>query len=592
MITFSGTPNAGLFPREMVVSGGLLIHPGRTVHYGRISPEEARKIFIRDGLVPGNMDAESQWLVKHKKMLDDVTECEIRLRRPDALFDFDAVEDRFLAMLPPEVCSLKTMNEWIEKSKSDPAIPFKEAMTEEGASVDWDYDFPDWLEFLGCPFEIKYNYDPGEASDGAVLLCPEDQLNMMPDWIVDWTVPGWLPEKVRLLLKSLPKDIRGRMTQLNEKADAFCRDLKDGKVFCEKPLLECLSDYFSNLMDEDIEPSDFSTDKMPGYLTYKIGVVRKDGSLKSLTVGSMPDRSAGGSKLSRRFKAADEWIVSGVSDWPGDCPEKIEIDRQSGTFASVALTDESKSVGRHVFLDPREAALSHRNGLVRLYRLLDNDHIKFCGRNINLSKDTHMFLSVQDKESGFSQDIVSTSIYKSLTASGVVDIRTEEVFRKRFDEGRHNLYAELQETIKTIESAVAERNRIAALIKGKSGNSAMEDSIDDIESELEFYFRPGFIRYPLMLENYPRYLRALRLRTERMIGDPAKDRLKMKQVDYFDERFALSISSVADFGRSFALQEFAMALQEWRIAVFAPEVGTSMKISETRLQSLWDNLKL
>jgi len=576
--------------REMVTSGGLLIHPGRSVHYGRLRPAEARTVFIRDALVPADLDTKGKWLDLHRKMLAEIKRRELKLRRPDALLDVEAVAAHFEKIVPPDVCSVKTLELWLEQSKTRLAMNIDDAMMELSTPVDWD-DFPDQMEFLGHPVKLEYHYDPGEELDGVVIICPEDQLNLLPDWIVDWTIPGWLQEKVRLLARALPKDLRVRLNPLSDSVDAFIEGVRDGSVFTERLLLECLADFFSARIGSKIRPDDFADTRLPGYLTFKVGVMDKFGQLKSITVG-MPDRTAAGSRLSRRFKGAGDWLVTGVTDWPGDCPETVEVDAASNTQGYPALADEGETVGRQVFLDPREAKVAHRRGLVRLYRILQSDHIRFLKKNMPLSNTVKLTLAAADRAGRFSDDLLDSAIYTAMTSGGKLDIRTEEVFRVRLEEGRKALYDTVKNLVGSIESAVADRDKIIELLRNKARDYAAQESIDDIKAQLDFYFRPGFIGFAAMLERYPRYFRGLRLRTERMLGNPAKDQVKIAQVEWFEERFSLSLGSVADFSRAFDLQEFALALQEWRIAVFAPEVGTVQKVTEVRLRTMWDELKL
>jgi len=576
--------------REMVTSGGLLIHPGRAVHYGRLRPAEARTIFIRDALVPAELDTKGPWLDAHRRMLAEIRRRELKLRRPEALLDVEAVAAHFERLVPPEVCSVKTLELWQEKNPAPLAMPIDDAMMELSSPVDWD-EFPDTLEFLGHPFRLEYHYDPGEENDGVIILCPEDQVSLLPDWMVDWTIPGWLPEKVRLLARALPKDLRVQLNPLADSVDAFLAGVKDGSVFTERLLLECLAEFFTARIGAKIVPDDFAAIRLPGYLTFKIGVQDKNGHFSSLTAG-MPDRSGAGSRLSRRFKGAGGWQVSGASDWPGDCPETVEVDATSHTVGYPALADEGVTVGRQIFLDPREAQWAQRRGLVRLYRMIHADHLQFVRKKLPLSNAVKLTLAAADRGGGFADDLLDAAIYTAMTDGGRLEIRTEAVFRERLEAGRQLLYDTVKKASDAIESAVAERDKIVDLLKSKAHGPVAQTAADDIRAQLDFYFRPGFIGFPALLERYPRYFRALRIRTERMLGNPAKDVDKIDQVNWFEERFQLSLSSVADFTRAFDLQEFALALQEWRIAVFAPEVGTLMKITESRLKALWDGLRL
>jgi len=80
-----------VYAKESILSGGLTITEDRTVHYGPIHPEEARKIFIREGVVPGNLTTRGGWIKLHRRMLDDIQGLEEKIRRPGALLDTDSI---------------------------------------------------------------------------------------------------------------------------------------------------------------------------------------------------------------------------------------------------------------------------------------------------------------------------------------------------------------------------------------------------------------------------------------------------------------------------------------------------------------------
>ena len=62
-----------------------------------------------------------------------------------------------------------------------------------------------------------------EEDNGIVLSCPADLLGHLPRWGPEWLVPGWLPEKVRALIRLLPKQVSQACRPLDECVGAFIR---------------------------------------------------------------------------------------------------------------------------------------------------------------------------------------------------------------------------------------------------------------------------------------------------------------------------------------------------------------------------------
>jgi ATP-dependent helicase HrpA len=81
------------------------------------------------------------------------------------------------------------------------------------------------------------------------------------------------------------------------------------------------------------------------------------------------------------------------------------------------------------------------------------------------------------------------------------------------------------------------------------------------------------------LHHIPRYLRAIQVRAERAALSPAKDDSKAAQIDDFD--------GWEDHVDSVNRETFRWMLEEYRVSVFAPELGTAQKVSAKRLEEMW-----
>ncbi len=586
-------PDRGfVYARETVISSGLIIYGGRSVHYGKVCPDEARNIFIREGIVHANLSTKGGWLKLHRAMLEKISVYEAMLRRPGCLFDDTAVFDHFNTLLPPEVCSVKSLEQWIRKTKARIAMQLEDAVFEH-IELPSPEDYPETLEFCSEQFKLVYKFDPGEIDDGAMLLCPTDLLCLLPENCPDWTVPGLLIEKVKLLIRALPKTVRTIFNPASETAERFCNAVKSGEIDTNDQLTVTLGDFLSGISSERIHSYDFDTERIPAYLTLKIAETDNHGNIKKITAG-MPERSGSGSRLSHRLKGTDKWISTGLTDWPEDgVPESITLEEQNNTTGYPALTDETQSIGRQVYLDPREAAAAQRRGLIRLYRLQNTDHIKYLKRNLPLSDSVRLSLCLKDRKNAFQEDYLDAAIIASLTDDGIVDIRTENIWKQReIDTKERLLWEYLVYYASILDNIVIDKDKIERDLESVKNKDAFFHCGTDVTEHLNFLFRNGFTRTNKIFSLYPRYLKALRIRVERMLLGPGKDETKMEPIEYFQERFKIAYNSVDDYDSAFDLQEFSRLLEEFRIARFAPEVGTTEKVSEKRLLKAWNEVKL
>ena len=570
---------------EMVMSGGLLINPGRKVHYGAIDPAGARKIFIEDGLTPCNIQTRGKWLQIQRKMLKRVEELEIKLRRPGYLLDIDAINEHFNKIIPENVCSTKDLEKWLRKSKARIAMRLEDAIIPMLEPINFD-DYPDKLFFYEHGFKLKYSFAPGEIEDGVCLYCNSDDLGMLPDWACDWIIPAWLPEKVRLIIRTLPKQMRVKCNPIQDTVNEFIEGVESGEISREQLLLEAIGSFVQHRIGEIVTMEDFDIERLPRYLIMKVAEVDDNGNVLHIGEG-LPDREQLSSKLSSAVRKISDWIVVSKSDWPaGNIPESISLDDDS-MVGYPALVDEGNSVGQHVFMDKREATVSHRCGLVRLFRLLYAANVKMIEKNIPLTTNAQLSISMIVHKDDYTPDFVDSVIIDALTDEGRYEIRDKSTFERRAEIARADLFDVAQIKAKKLGVMLQLHDSILSEIEELNVSNR---SVSDVENQLEFLFRFGFLKQPVTWERNLAYLKALKIRVERLTYAPDKDITKLDTVQPFQDMLDKRISEVEDLDHAFGLLEFAELLQEFRIAQFAPEVSTNGKVSAKRLNKLWREL--
>jgi hypothetical protein len=114
----------------------------------------------------------------------------------------------------------------------------------------------------------------------------------------------------------------------------------------------------------------------------------------------------------------------------------------------------------------------------------------------------------------------------------------------------------------------------------------------DVGEQLARLFPRGFITAtaPAQLAHYPRYLKAIALRLEKLKGDAARDAQRLAEIAPLQTAFLRELA--ARKGRADArLDEFRWLLEELRVSLFAQELRTPMPVSVKRLQKVWDALR-
>ncbi|KAF1855554.1 hypothetical protein Lal_00004301, partial [Lupinus albus] len=88
---------------EQVTLYGLIVVGRRPVHYGPIDPPVARELFIREGLVRGEIHSRAKCLAANRQLLERLDELEAKARRRDILADEETLFGYYAARLPEDI---------------------------------------------------------------------------------------------------------------------------------------------------------------------------------------------------------------------------------------------------------------------------------------------------------------------------------------------------------------------------------------------------------------------------------------------------------------------------------------------------------
>ena len=91
------------------------------------------------------------------------------------------------------------------------------------------------------------------------------------------------------------------------------------------------------------------------------------------------------------------------------------------------------------------------------------------------------------------------------------------------------------------------------------------------------------------LQHFPRYLKAIVLRLDKLRADPARDTQRMAEARAQDQRFWRLVAERK--GQQDArMQELRWLLEELRVSFFAQELRTPQPVSVKRLEKVWGQM--
>ncbi|WP_370662309.1 ATP-dependent RNA helicase HrpA [Massilia varians] len=613
---------------------GIVVYSNRRINYSQHNPVEAREIFIRDALVAGDYETRAPFYAHNHKLVREIENLEHKSRRLDVLVDEQLIHAFYDKEIPHTVVNGAGFEKWYKDAARDnPKLLFlnrEELMRHEAAGVTTEL-FPKTMNVTGIEMGLTYHFEPGSPRDGVTLTVPLFALNQIPQERAGWLVPGMLKEKVHLLLKSLPQKLRRHCVPLPEYAANFFERHQDPLRFAKGDLVDALIDDIHAHTSARVLTTDFKLETLPAHLSMNFKVIDEHG--RQLDMGRnlatlqaelggqarqsfqkmaeatpaaaparlqaaaapapVPAKGKGNAPVTRPAApaaapaAAGAVQHTGLTTWSfGELPELLEITQGKLTLIGFpALVDKGTHCDLEVFDDPNVAARTHRVGLRRLFALQLKDQLKFAEKNIpGLQGMGMQFMSV-----GTQEDLRDQIIAKAIDIACLQDplpINSGE-FNKRKDEGKGRIGLLINEIARLAGSILAEFHGMPKRIQ--SLPPAVQQ---DIGSQLLGLIHKRFIadnEYS-QLAHFPRYLKAINVRIEKLRGNPARDAQLMAEWQNAASQFQRTLKNQAGKNNDPRMLEFRWMLEELRVSLFAQELRTPMPVSAKRLQKVWESM--
>jgi ATP-dependent helicase HrpA len=576
-----------VYAKESISFSGIVIKSGKRVYYGNIDLKVAREIFIRDGLVPGDMVTRHRCMKNHKDMLDRICHLGEKIRKPDALLNEDAVFDHFDNLIPEDICSVKELESWLYSTKKSINLKIQDAIYPELIGIK-EEDYPDTVVLNNLEFELDYKYDPGDEFDGVTFFVYESELLLIPEWITDWIVPGFLEEKVQLLIKSLPKDIRMKCFPVKKVIADFMLKVNAGEIIKEQFLLLAISSFLQDEYDIFAGIGDFDTENLPNYLIMNIAVLDDDtGKIKNVSRGLSNLESGDIKSVCSTVVGLDKWTRASLKTWPDfDIPDEVVLNEETKLKGYPAIVDEGDSVGVKVFMDEDEAEFNHVQGLVALFRINFYEQCRFIEKKMTISNSAVFTLGSVYSSNKYKADILNAAIGTLLTDRGMVLINSSALFERQCECVLEKLYPEVEKNIKTVENIIKEKDEVNTLLLKFIDVS--HEIYEDIRKQIDILLRVDFLKVNYAYTRYLRYMKALKIRVQRLGFATDKDLEKIQEIVDYQNAIDGAVEDSNDVYNMFSLVQSIISLQEYRIKLFAPELKPFEKIS---VKSLEDRFK-
>jgi len=569
---------------EQVSLFGLVLVEKRPVTFQQQDPALAHAIFLREALVRGDIDSRADFVRANQRVLEDALGIEAKQRREGLIRHEDDLVAFFEGKLPEDIANSRALDAWYRKARPAEQAALRWSLDDVmvgGAGLDAKA-FPAVLEIPPQRYRLEYRFMPGDEADGVTLHLPLAMLNALPAARCEWLVPGLLADKVAELIRGLPKALRRNFVP----APDFARAFVEAESPRDEPLAKALAAFLKRRTGVDIAAAEFSAVELPPHFRMRYRLHDGDVSPKpGKTLASSRDLAAlrgqweGQAREAFSRKTDIELTREDVASWDfEEIPAQVRSD--GGLMAFPALVDLGDTVALRVFERSDEARAAHRQGVVRLLRNALASDMKQARRRLPIGNALALKYAPLGGVDGLREDLLEGG-FGDLLERHELDVRTAGAFEKLRTQFSRELFGAGVERLKLAEPVIEAQAELKPWLQPPLMGFARA-SYDDLREQFDALLTPGFLRElpTARLAHYPRYLKAMRLRGERLRQDPAKDQQRMLQVMPYWRAWLQHRAAGADAAD---LAELRWLIEEWRVSLFAQELKTAEPVSAKRL---------
>ena len=579
---------------EKLTLYGLTILAARKVNYGRIDPVMSREIFIRSALVQGDFNSKAKCFIHNMKQIHEVQVMEAKSRRRDIQEDEQVLFDFYDAKIPADIYSQPVFEKWLrkqEKNKPEFLMLTQQDLTREDAETLKHEDFPDALRSGGVFLPLTYHFMPGDSNDGVTAQVPLAALNQIHEEDFDWLIPGLLKEKIMHLIKGLAKSLRRNFIPAPEYANACAALVKPG----DGSLLDQLSSQLQRLTGVSVKRSDWHPEKLPLHLRINFAVLDEAGkdvaqgrSLNELQQRFRQQASDAFSKQSSAGLETDS--AQQINDWDFDeLPESLQMERLGISFSAYpALVEREGKIVMQSLDQLQQAERETRHALVKLFITVNTRDISYLSRNLPHIEKICLYYSSAGQCDVLKQDILYLTVFRALELDKSL-IRTRKEYQQRVSRASGQLRVVANDICEILLDSLSYYQSIKRQLK-KLANPVWLKSLTDIQSQLSHLVYKNFLQKTDYehLQNYPRYLKALEKRLEKLQQQPERDtRMMYETTPFWKDCLTHLDTSSTILDDNEELMKFRWMLEEFRISVFTQEIKTAYPVSSKRLKAQW-----
>jgi ATP-dependent helicase HrpA len=628
-----------IFIRAALVEEDLL--PARPVARQRAdADEEIREaMMVAAEFKPRRSDSERElpaqyaFLAHNRSVRQKIENLQTRARH-HGMIDLDQALCNFYAKHIKNVSSFHELNRLLGERHGDQKfLCASEADLLGDLQLSYDANaFPDAVQLADQPLPLNYAYAPGEEWDGVTVQLPVDLARAVSPAAVEWAVPGLRAEQVGEWLRSLPRALRRELQPIEPKVAEIVRDLNPRGTSLRSDLARFLLQRYGIT----VPPDAWREEAVPAHLRPRVEIV--DHNRKTLAAGRNLEQLRPQLKETKPVaprhddawqRATAKWERADLTTWNfGDLPEKIVVSDDAGrgalprrpaeqqlsptAYAWPGLTFEDGHVNLRLYRSSALAREANSDGVNRLIELALQKDFAWLQKDLRaLCRFDALYAPLGTSDE--LQETAFTNLKRHALPAAILPALTQinfetavQVTRARLAglptqlESRLNAILPLRQQIATklgfaAATAGAPRSRTLTDLSQLGSPAKLAASKHPLAVELNTLVPPRFLEQISFdrLKEIPRYLKALLTRLERATLNPQKDAERAAQLAPYAQVVAGFAAKPSNVPEVRAMQEeFRWLVEEFKVSLFAQELGTAVPISAKRLDQKLEQLRL
>ncbi len=578
---------------EQISLYGLIVVGRRPVHFGPIEPVVCRELFIREGLVGGEINSRAKCLTANRQLLEKLDELEAKARRRDILADDETLFAYYEARLPADIYQSATFDSWYktESAKSPQLLLMREEdVLARDAKEVTAAQYPDSLRLGELTLPLSYHFEPNHPRDGVTLRVPAPLLPQLPPERLEWLVPGLLEAKCMALVRGLPKALRKNFVPVPDFVGAAL-----GKIsFADGSLPDALGRELTRMTGTRVSEEAWteSASQIESHLRMNIEVVDNQGKplgegrdLAELTA-RFSEATQAGLALPKTAKSQQPVEAKAFSEVAAKTQQQV-----AGLSMTVypALVEEAGVVKEGRFPTLAEAEFQHRRALQRLLLQQLAEQAKFLRGKLPGLTELALLYRDMGRVDALVEDILLASLDSCILEGSEPLPRDGAGLAALAERKRGNWTGEAERLAKLTLEILKLWHGLQKRFKGKI-DLAQAMALNDIKLQLSNLVYPGFVRETpgQWLKEVPRYLKAIEQRLDKIAGQVQRDRVWSGELAGYWEQYQARLGKHSQEGkRDPQLSLYRWLLEEYRVSLFAQQLGTKLPVSDKRLSKQW-----